>query len=298
MPFDELSDSYTYCRSVARRCARNFYYGFAVLPREKRDAICAVYAFMRYCDDIADDPAFASDRQRLLAEWRSSLDRAASGDCSGNRILPAFSDALARFHIPAAYFHELIDGAARDLEEGDYETFDELYDYCYKVASVVGLVCIHIFGFDAPIAKTYAEYIGIAFQLTNILRDLGEDASMGRVYLPVEDLWAFRYDADELASGLVDDRFKRLMGFEVARARDFYRAGAPLVGFVHGSGRPCLRAMMDIYSGILDRIEQHGYDVFHNRASLSTGRKVAIAARALLSSRFVGGAAYGPELRS
>jgi len=172
----EMALSYRYCREVAKRRARNFYYSFMVLPREKSDGMCAVYAFMRYCDDIADDPSVDGDKRRMLEKWRASLDRAARGEYEESRILPAFHDTMRRFDIPVEYFHQLIDGAAMDLSVEQYESFDELYEYCYKVASVVGLVCIHIFGFDSPEAKRHAEYCGIAFQLTNILRDLAEDA--------------------------------------------------------------------------------------------------------------------------
>ena len=164
--------------------------------------------------------------------WRASLDRAAQGDYSDSPILPAFHDAVSRFGIPLDYFRQLIDGAAMDLSIDRYHTFDQLYEYCYKVASVVGLVCIHIFGFESPEAKRYAEYCGIAFQLTNILRDLKEDASSGRVYIPEEDLRAFQYSASELMSGVRDERFHRLMRFQVARARGYYNAALPLVSIV------------------------------------------------------------------
>ena len=293
----ELALSYRYCREVAKRRARNFYYSFMVLPREKSDGMCAVYAFMRYCDDIADDPSVDGDKRRMLEKWRASLDRAARGEYEESRILPAFHDTMRRFDIPVEYFHQLIDGAAMDLSVEQYESFDELYEYCYKVASVVGLVCIHIFGFDSPEAKRHAEYCGIAFQLTNILRDVAEDASMGRVYIPDEDLWAFGYSADDLAHEVRNDRFTRLMGFEVARARCYYKAALPLVGMVHDSGRPGLCAMIEIYSGILDKIEKSGYDVFANRISLSAPKKLSIAARTLLMSRLNGGRPYPRESR-
>jgi len=294
----ELALSYRHCREVAKRRARNFYYSFMVLPREKSDAMCAVYAFMRYCDDIADDPSVDGDKRRMLEKWRASLERAARGQYEESRILPAFHDTITRFGIPIDYFHQLIDGAAMDLATERYDSFDQLYDYCYKVASVVGLVCIHVFGFDAPEAKKHAEYCGIAFQLTNILRDLGEDASMGRVYLPDEDLWAFGYSADELTRGVRNDRFVRLMSFEVGRARCYYNAALPLVGMVHESGRPGLCAMIEIYSRILDKIERSGYDVFANRISLSATRKLSIAAKTLVMSRLNGGRPYLRESRS
>jgi len=291
---EELELSYRYCREVARKRARNFYYSFVVLPREKRDAMCAVYAFMRYCDDIADDPDLKLNRTEMLDRWRRSLDEAARQD---SLILPAFHDAVREFGIPLDYFHQLIDGAAMDLSIDHYDTFDQLYDYCYKVASVVGLVCIHIFGFDSPDAKRYAEYCGIAFQLTNILRDLKEDAANGRVYLPEEDLHAFRYSASELVSEVHDERFRKLMRFEVARARGYYKAALPLVDMVHDSGRPGLCAMIEIYAGVLNAIERSHYDVFHHPISVTKTRKVAIAAKALVRSRLPGGRSYLPVLR-
>lgn len=297
-PRDELDNSYRYCREVARKRARNFYYSFVVLPREKRDAMCAVYAFMRYCDDIADDPDLNLDRGEMLERWRRCLDGLADGDHSHSPILPAFHDAVSKFRIPLDYFRQLIDGAAMDLSIDRYSTFDELYGYCYKVASVVGLVCIHVFGFNSPEAKIHAEYCGIAFQLTNILRDVKEDAMSGRVYIPEEDLRAFQYSAAELISGVRDERFHRLMRFEVARARGYYNAALPLVSMVHGSGRPGLCAMIEIYFSILETIEKRHYDVFQTSISVPRRRKVAIAARALVRSRLSGGRSYLPELRS
>lgn len=295
---NELRSSYRCCRDIARKRAGNFYYSFVVLPREKRDAMCAVYAFMRYCDDIADDPGLRSGRGQMLARWRESLDKVARGDCGDSPILPAFRDTVTKFGIPLEYFYKLIDGAAMDLSVGRYDTFDDLYDYCYKVASVVGLVCIHVFGFDEPDAKKYAEYCGIGFQLTNILRDLGEDLSQGRVYLPEEDLWAFGYGVDDLSRGVRDERFTRLMRFEVSRARDFYNAALPLVPLVHESGRPGLCAMIEIYYTVLEEIEKRHYDVFESRVSLPRSRKIAIAAKALLKSKLSGGRPYLPGLWS
>ena len=294
----ELNASYSRCRKVARERAGNFYYSFAVLPREKRNAMCAVYAFMRYCDDIADDPAFPSDRELMLTQWRDCLNDSAEGRFGSSPILPAFHDTLTRFGIPPEYFHLLIDGAASDLSVSSYDTFDQLYDYCYMVASTVGLVCIHIFGFDSPDATKHAEYCGIAFQLTNILRDLKEDVSMGRVYIPAEDLWAFNYGADELAQGVCDERYRNMMRFEVGRARDFYRAAVPLVPLIHKSGRPGLCAMIDIYSSILDQIESNNYDVFAKHILLSKPRKIAIAAKALIKPKVEGAGPSPTESQS
>lgn len=295
---DELAQSYQYCRDIARKRAKNFYYSFIVLPREKSDAMCAIYAFMRFCDDIADEPEVSEDRLSLLCRWHECLDEAANGHYEASRILPAFHDAVRKFNIPLDYFHELIDGAAMDLSVDRYETFEQLYCYCYKVASVVGLMCIHIFGFDTPNAKKYAEYCGIAFQLTNILRDIKEDAQMGRIYIPEEDLSAFKYSADDIINGVRDERFIKLMRFEVRRARTYYNAAKPLIPLVHQSGRAGLCAMMHIYSGILDKIERNRYDVFSNRVSLSRRQKLSIAAKTLIASKINGGRLYQPELQS
>ncbi len=295
---EDLTRSYRYCRDVARKRAGNFYYSFVVLPREKSNAMCAMYAFMRYCDDIADDPGVNKDRVVMLEKWRESLERAARGDYGDSLILPAFHDAMTKFSVPLEYFHQLIDGAGMDMFVDRYRTFDELYDYCYKVASVVGLVCIHIFGFDTPIAKEYAEHLGIAFQLTNILRDIKEDATMGRIYIPEEDLWAFDYSAQDLLNRVRDDRFYKLMAFEVLRARCYYKSAVPLMTLVHESGRAGLFAMIKIYSGILDRIERRQYDIFASRISLTRTQKMSIAARAVLMHKLKGGRPYLSELRS
>jgi phytoene synthase len=282
---------------VARAQARNFYYAFAVLPVDRRNALCAVYAFMRYCDDISDGGAALSDKRALLEAWRGALAAAYDGEYGDSRILPAFHDTVRRFNIPRAYFDALIDGAQMDLTVRRYETFDELYQYCYRVAGVVGLVCIEIFGYQDERARGYAESCGIAFQLTNILRDVREDGALGRIYLPQEDLRRFGYAEEELLRGEVNERFLRLMEFEVARAREYYQRALPLVPLIERGSRPALRAMMAIYAGILDRIEQSGYDVFAERAQLSHWEKVGIAARAWLNSRLAAGRAEAGDDR-
>ena len=188
---NEVAQSYAECRRVAREAASNFYYAFFMLPQAKRDALCALYAFMRLVDDVSDTVGSAADKQRGLARWRAALDAAVAGDVSGHPILPAFADTIERFHIPPRYFHDLISGAEMDLTVGEYATFDRLREYCYRVAGTVGLTCLHVFGFDDPHAPDLAEKLGIAFQLTNILRDVPKDYEMGRVYLPLEDLAQF-----------------------------------------------------------------------------------------------------------
>ena len=183
-----VATSYRLSRQIARSRARNFYFGICLLPAERRDALSAIYAFMREADDISDGAGTVPERQARLHEWRAILDRTLAGDVSGSPISPAFHDAATRFAIPAEYFHELITGTEMDLSIRSYATFDELYKYCYRVASIVGLCSLYVFGFSDPAAKELAEKCGIAFQLTNILRDVLEDAGNGRVYLPEEDL--------------------------------------------------------------------------------------------------------------
>lgn len=275
----ELDRSYDYCVKVTRARARNFYFGISLLPPEKRRAMCAIYAFMRSCDDIADD-APAETRAGQLAALRRTLDGASDGLCECNQLLPAFRDAVARHEIPVSLFHDLLDGAEMDQRVERYPTFEALYDYCYHVASVVGLVTIHVFGFQSDAARKHAEHCGIAFQLTNILRDLREDAENGRIYLPQEDLARFGYTEEDIRRQVRDERFRALMKFEAARARDYYRKAEPLMPLISPDSRVCLAAMMGIYEGLLDRIEANGYDVYSARVRLSTPAKVGVMARA------------------
>jgi len=269
---------------MARRRARNFYYGVWLLPRARRDAFCAIYAFMRYADDVADDAGDVANKLASLARWREALDRslngtlAANGD--GHAIFPALRHAIERYAIPVDYFRELIAGAEMDLTIRSYATFDDLYRYCYRVASVVGLCSLHVFGFSDPAAKPLAEQCGVAFQLTNILRDLREDAAAGRVYLPAEDLVRFGYPASDLSAATANDPFLKLMRFEAARARDFYDRSRPLIGLVEPDSRPALWTMISIYRGILEAIERDPAAVLRRRVRLSAFDKAALAARA------------------
>lgn len=275
-----LIASYRSAESVARSRS-NFYYSFVVLPAEKRRAFCAVYAFMRYCDDISDGDAGIRDKRKLLQDWRSQLKAAYSGEIQENPILPAFRDAVHRFSIPEQYFHWIIDGEEMDLEIFQYETFEDLYKYCFRVASAVGLVCLHIFGFRDERAKMLAEQCGIAFQLTNILRDIREDAERGRIYLPLEDLKRFRYEEEELRRGIQNERFRQLMRFEAERAREYYIGARNLLPLIDESSRPALWAMIEIYERILNRIVQQRFDVFQNRIRLTSREKAFVAIKAI-----------------
>ncbi|MBZ5592938.1 MAG: squalene/phytoene synthase family protein [Acidobacteriia bacterium] len=269
-----LGESYDFCRAVARRRARNFYYSFVLLPREQRNAMCAIYAFMRYCDDLSDEPGAS---QEPLERWRCALVDALGGKFDSYPAWPAFYDTVQRYRIPHEYFFQMIEGVMSDLRPRRVATFEELYKYCYQVASVVGLSTIHVFGFDSADALPLAEKCGVAFQLTNILRDICEDAGRGRVYLPAEDLE--RFGVNELCTGAPSEAFRRMMAFEAERARGFYRESQPLVGLVHKRSRPALRALIGIYSRLLERIVEGGFDVTR-RVSLPAAEKAWIVVRA------------------
>lgn len=273
-----IEESYSYCRSVAKTRAKNFYYSFLLLSREQRNAMCAVYAFMRRCDDLSDEPGAS---YAALKEWRRSFALALANANPPHPIMPALLDAIIRYQIPHQYFYEMIDGVISDLFPRRFDTFDELYKYCYKVASVVGLTIIHIFGFESPQALNLAEKSGIAFQLTNILRDIREDADRGRQYLPTEDLMHFGVSEDDIKGGSHTRCFIELMRFEVDRARQYYEESAPLLGLVHPRSRPSLWAMITIYSRLLDRIRDSSYDVLSQRISLSSLEKSWILLRAI-----------------
>jgi phytoene synthase len=275
-----LALSYAYCERLARREAGNFYHAFRVLPAPQRRATCALYAFMRVTDDLADGPGSAEDKRGPLGRWRAQLDEALAGSY-GHPLFPAFHDVVRRYAVPRAYFDAVLDGVCMDLDVCQYETFADLYRYCYRVASAVGLACIHVWGFDGEEAKKHAEAAGIAFQLTNVLRDLAEDARRGRTYLPREDLERFGYSEDDLRQGRRNERFQALMRFEVERAYAYYDAALPLLGQLRPAGRAVFLVMLRIYRGLLDEIVRRDYDVFSGRVRLSRLHKLWLAARAL-----------------
>jgi 15-cis-phytoene synthase len=277
-----LEESYAYCVQVARGRARNFYYSFVLLAPPQRKAICAIYAFMRYCDDLSDDVALA-DRAASIAAWKADLKAALDGRFSGHPVWPAFHDAVTRYRIPHSYFYDMIAGISSDLEPRRIKTFDELYRYCYQVASVVGLTIVHIFGFESPEALSLAEKCGIAFQLTNIIRDVREDAANDRLYVPAEDLSRFNVGFDELVRGEDSERFRDLMAFEAARAESYYDVSLPLIGLVDPNSRSSLRALIEIYRCLLSRIERANFDVLTRRIRVPLWRKLWIVARGFLS---------------
>lgn len=279
-----LEESYRHCRTVARKRAKNFYYSFLLLEKPQRDGMCAIYAFMRQCDDLSDDPV-TTDKVKLrqsIALWRFQLDRALHGDFDDDPIWPAFHDTVHRYRIPHRFFHEMIDGITSDIEPQRMQTYEELYRYCYQVASVVGLTIIHIFGFESVKALLLAERCGVAFQLTNILRDVREDAQGGRVYLPVEDLQRFGVSAEQLTSGPEDQKFRELMRFEAARAEAYYLESEPLLGLIDRKSRRSLWALREIYMRLLAKIAAADYNVLQRRIAVSTSVKT----RLLLSAWF------------
>jgi 15-cis-phytoene synthase len=304
----QLIMAYSVCRGMTRANARNFYYAFLILPKRKGEALCAVYAFMRRCDDIADNPALTLEERRFqLNLWLDALHRVQLGEPSDDPILLALTDTQRHYNIPAGLLDELAMGTAMDVvdaqiasqrmdvEEDEpgfaspaipgltvqYQTFEDLKQYCYRVASVVGLVCIHIFGYRDPAAEPLAEQCGLAFQLTNIIRDVKEDAAMGRVYLPHEDLARFNLSAADLLSAPDPACFRPLLAFEADRAREFYRAGDQLGAYISEDSQPALWVLVNIYRALLEKIGKRQYDVFTAKVSLTITEKLRILAKGL-----------------
>jgi phytoene synthase len=290
----QLHMAYSVCRGITRSQAKNFYYGFLVLPKPKRQALSAVYAFMRRCDDIADDPALtARDRKQKLDAWLDAFHAAQAGHPTDDPVLLAVVDAQRRFGIPVGLLDQLAFGTAMDVEEENpdqnyprhpiqYRNFQELERYCYNVASVVGLVCIHIFGYRDPAAEPLAERLGLAFQLTNIIRDVKEDAVLGRVYLPQDDLAQFGIRSADLATMTDPSRIRALLHFESQRALENYAAGDELLHLISEDSQPALWVLINIYRGLLQKIARLNHDVFTRKVSLSLREKLSIFAKGFL----------------
>lgn len=265
-----------YCRQVTKQHAKNFYYAFLFLPVPKRQAIYAVYAFCRYCDDIADEEHVNTPPETLLTEWRQELDRCYAG-APTHIITQALQPVITNYAIPKSYFQDLIDGVEMDLSIQRYPTFTELEQYCYRVASVVGLICIEIFGYTHPGVQDYARQIGIALQLTNIIRDVKEDAERGRIYLPIEDLQAFNYSETALLQHRVTPELVDLMSFQARRAVEFYRKAQAALLPGDKARLIAPEIMAAIYRATLRKIRRRHYNVFAGRVSLSTPRKISLA---------------------
>ena len=308
----QLATAYAVCRGIARTRAKNFYYGFLPLPKEKRNALCAVYAFMRHADDISDDASRGVPERRLalntwLAEWHS----VSAGTPTTDPVFFALADAQRRFKIPNDLLDKLVAGTAMDLEAvhqepeyshsghvaatavktvAPYRTYNDLYQYCYYVASVVGLVCIRVYGYTDPRAEVLAEKCGVAFQLTNIIRDVKEDAQMGRLYLPEEDILRFGLTPEEFVmngrTSLDLARVAPLLEFEAQRARELYQAVDELLPLLDHDSRPAFWVMSTIYRRLLEKIAKQQYDVFKGHIRLSAPQKLAILSKGIIQSIF------------
>jgi 15-cis-phytoene synthase len=288
-----LDQAYAACRAIAKREAKNFYYAFLALPEARRNAICAIYAFMRQADDLADDESLPrEERRRRMEAWLGAWHDVLRNGDSADAVFVATRDAVARFRIPAKLLDELVAGTAMDLdhartgEPDTYATFDELYRYCYLVASVVGLVCIRIFGYSDPRAEKLAEETGIAFQLTNILRDVAEDAARSRVYLPLEDLAAhgvsLRGVLDRKPGVPPNAEERAVLAAIGERAERYYQSAKELLPLIDRESRPALWVLVRIYRRLLIRIQRADYDVFSRRASVPTFVKLEILAVGML----------------
>lgn len=317
-----LAESYEYCRELTQRTAHNFRFSFMTLPADRRRAMNALYAFNRITDDLGDDESIDLELRRIrLAVWRESVRYALGqrspdtggqspaiafqeletekaqivlqntpgtaelGTFSEHPAIPAIVDMVTRYRIPQEYLLAVIDGVEMDLYPFEIVTFADLQRYCFHVAGAVGLGCIHIWGFHDERAIELASDCGMALQLTNILRDLGEDGELGRVYLPREDLDQFGYSPDDLRNHVMDERFYQLMQFQADRAKRYYASSERLFAYLEPPGKPILRAMVDIYAGLLRQIERNQFDVFSRRASLPKWKKLWYATRAMIFSK-------------
>lgn len=306
-----VAAAYAHCRSVARREAKNFYWAFRVLPQHKSDAMCAVYAFMRKADDLSDDEALTLDQRReAMSSWTDAW-RSSRHAESEDPVFVALNDAQQRFGIPDDLLEQLVAGTTMDLEPAPagvllqrldnvalddrapasyqvYETFEALYRYCYLVASVVGLVCIRIFGYQDPRAEELAESTGIAFQLTNILRDVREDAERGRIYLPLEDMQAAGLSAEsllrELEQGTASPKLERLLSREIGRAKEYYGAAEELIPLLDVDSQPAMEVLVTIYRRLLERVARDPEAVLRERVSVHISEKLGILGRGLIAS--------------
>ena len=282
-----VDEAYECCRQVAREIARTFYYGSLFLPREKRRAAWALYAFCRLADDMADEPSLFPRPLAALRSWRHALYDVYAGTPRGPVML-AWADVLRRYAVPIQPALELLDGVEMDVRGVCYDTFEELRGYCYRVAGTVGLLMTPVLGHlpgACDEATACAVDLGIAMQLTNILRDLGEDAARGRVYLPAEDLTHFGYSREDMLRGVRNAAFTRLMEFEIARAEDYYTRGMRGVRLLDADSRLAIALSGTLYRAILTRIRRHDFDVFTRRAHISTAGKLAAIPSTWLSLR-------------
>jgi 15-cis-phytoene synthase len=287
-----VAEAYKVCREIARREAKNFYYAFVALPGHKRDAICAVYAFMRHADDLSDDETLPiKERRDTLSAWLEAWHKASQGQPTTDPVFLALADAQTRFGIPPTLLEQLVEGTAMDLQRANasgsydtYATFDDLYRYCYLVASVVGLVCIRIFGYSDARAEKLAEETGIAFQLTNILRDVREDVERRRIYLPLDDMRRHNVSIEDLAKrpDCLTENQRDLLQSIASRAERYYASGYALLPLIDADSRPALWVLISIYHRLLKKVEHDHYEVFSRRAVVPMVTKLSIFMRGLI----------------
>ncbi len=291
-----VAGSYSQCHQIARAARSNFYYAFYLLPKPKRDSLAALYAFMRLVDDVADLGEDLQAAQQGLAKWRAAFDEAVTGRSQffdgtaakplekplyGEReVLPALVDTMRRYNMPARYLHDLISGAEMDLTVKSYPTFDRLREYCYRVAGTVGLTCTHVFGYCDPRALDLAEKLGLAFQLTNIIRDVHEDAALSRVYIPDEDLARYGVSPEDFSRNEATLGVREVLRFEAGRAWRIYEECSDLLDLVDADSRGALWLLVHTYSALLARMESVDFAVFGERARLSKAEKLIFIARA------------------
>jgi phytoene synthase len=279
MPVD-LNEAYRYCEGVVGEQAKNFKYSFVFLPAEKKRAISALYAFCRACDDVADGETTVGDKVRALAEIRRNL---VSPDAPGP-LWAALRDSIRRFSIPIRTFEYILEGVEQDLTVTRYQVFGELREYCFRVASAVGLACLEIFEYSDPAATDCGIDLGIAMQLTNIIRDVGEDAARGRIYLPLEELRRFGVSEESILRGVPSPGFEALMKFQADRARDYFGRARPLARYLPKHSRSCPMVLSAVYERLLDEIEMSGFDVLARRIRVSTPGKLVLLAKTLVRS--------------
>ncbi len=279
----DLELAYEECRSITRQQAKNFYYAFLTLPSAQRRAIYVAYTFCRYCDDSVDQVASTEDKLAALGALQSELAQTYSGHANQPMFL-ALADVADNYDIPQKYFEEVISGVESDLVKSRYDDFGQLRQYCYQVSSVVGLICLQIFGYKDPDAKQRAVDLGLAMQLTNIVRDVREDLEYGRIYLPQDEMARFGYSEAELQSGIVNEPFIELMRFQAQRAKCYFESGFQLLPYLSLRSRACPAVLGQLYRRVLQRIEGADYDVLNNRISLSTQEKLRVTAQTWLTS--------------
>ena len=279
----DVEIGYQESREITRREAKNFYYAFLTLPQERRRAIYVAYAFCRYCDDAVDTAESVDQKMATLESLHASLNDAYTGRTSDPLFL-ALADVADRHDIHEEYFKQVIHGVESDLTKVRYQDFEELRSYCYQVASVVGLICLQIFGYKDDSAREHAIDLGLAMQLTNIARDIQEDLGLGRIYLPQDEIARFGYSEEALEAGIVNESFIDLMRFQAQRARGYFDSGFKLLPYLSPRSRACPAVMGQLYSKVLQRIEEAEFDVFQHRISLSKTEKLRVTAQTWFTS--------------